>query len=131
MAYRSRNQTGGRGPRTGSQTRQITPIWAATASDRWQYPDEQDEGGSAPFLTELPSRAVTSGKRAERLSSRLEADVPGAGPAVLSDECGSVVTWRPVGAAISVRTAAHDQDRHQKALVFKAMARLASRLWRG
>ena len=42
---------------------------AATVSDRWQYPDEQDEGGPAPFLTDLPSRAVTSGKRAERLSS--------------------------------------------------------------
>jgi hypothetical protein len=50
---------------------------AATASDGWRYPDEQDEGGSAPFLTELPSRAVTSGKRAGRLSSRREAVFPG------------------------------------------------------
>ena len=90
-----------------------------------QHPDEQNEGGSAPLLTELPSRAVTSGKRAARPSSRLAADVSGPGSAVLC-EC----VWERCDLAARRRghlgqdCSPHDQDQHQKALAYTAAAAL-------
>ena len=76
-----------------------------------------NEGGSAPLLTELPSRAVTSVKRAARPSSRLEADVSGAGSAVLcervSERCDLAARRR---GHLGQDCSPHDQDQHQEAL---------------
>ena len=59
MAYRT-SQEPDRRPRATHWFAGKTTDLGATASGRWQHPDEQSEGGSAPFLTELLSRAVTA-----------------------------------------------------------------------